>query len=262
MNPDLPWQPAGTVYGPLLNLRREHALWAPRMGQAPYQAAPKAPVLYVKTANTLAACGAAVAVPQPVWLGPTLGLVVGDHASNWPTARNQQAPAAIKTIVLGGVAIAGCVLLNDLSLPHDSYYRPAIRFRNRDGFLVCGTPAAPLAPAQIAALQIDARVNGALVQTVDLATLVRDAATLLADVSAFMTLQPGDVLMLGTDCLADGSRPLAQAGDRVEVSAPGFAPLVHTVVAESSAAGPPHGARAPSGGSAGAPAPSVGARSS
>ncbi len=92
--------------------------------------------------------------------------------------------------------------------------------------------------------------------------LVRDAATLLADVSAFMTLQPGDVLMLGTDCLADGSRPLAQAGDRVEVSAPGFAPLVHTVVAESSAAGPPHGARAPSGGSAGAPAPSVGARSS
>jgi 5-oxopent-3-ene-1,2,5-tricarboxylate decarboxylase/2-hydroxyhepta-2,4-diene-1,7-dioate isomerase len=29
-------------------------------------------------------------------------------------------------------------------------------------------------------------------------------------------------LMVGTDCLADGSRPRAKAGDRVEISAPGF----------------------------------------
>ena len=42
----------------------------------------------------------------------------------------------------------------------------------------------------------------------------------------------GDVLMLGTDCLDDGSRPLAGAGDRIEIRAPGFAPLVHTLVKE------------------------------
>ena len=76
------------------------------------------------------------------------------------------------------------------------------------------------------------RINGALRQTVDLSTLVRDAATLLADVEAFMTLQPGDVLMLGTDCLDDGARPRAQAGDRIEISAPGFAPLVNPLVEE------------------------------
>lgn len=51
MNP-IPWMPAGTVYGTLLNFQREHALWAPRMHEAPYKAPPKAPVLYVKTANT------------------------------------------------------------------------------------------------------------------------------------------------------------------------------------------------------------------
>jgi 5-oxopent-3-ene-1,2,5-tricarboxylate decarboxylase/2-hydroxyhepta-2,4-diene-1,7-dioate isomerase len=62
---------------------------------------------------------------------------------------------------------------------------------------------------------------------------VRDAATLLADVNAFMTLRPGDVLMLGSDCLADGTRPRARAGDRIEISAPGFAPLVNTLVGES-----------------------------
>lgn len=61
---------------------------------------------------------------------------------------------------------------------------------------------------------------------------MRDAATLLRDVSEFMTLQPGDVLMLGTDCLPDGTRPRAKAGDRIEISAPGFAPLVHTLIEE------------------------------
>ena len=47
-----------------------------------------------------------------------------------------------------------------------------------------------------------------------------------------MTLQPGDVLLLGTDCLPDGSRPLARAGDAVELRAPGFAPLVNRLVEE------------------------------
>ena len=78
--------------------------------------------------------------------------------------------------------------------------------------------------------QLELRVNGAPVHSIDLATLVRGAATLLADVSAFMTLQPGDVLMLGTDCLADGTRPRAKAGDRIEISAPDFGPLVNTLV--------------------------------
>lgn len=204
-----PWLPQGAVYGPLLNFRREFALWAPKMSEAPYKAAPQAPVLYVKTANTFACNGAAVAAPGAVELGATLGLVMGER----------------------GVPEAA-VLLNDLSLPHASYYRPAIRFRNRDGFLVCGTPVAPLTAAQIEALSIEVRVNGERVQTVALATLVRDAAALLADVGEFMTLQPGDVLMLGTDCLDDGSRPLAGAGDRIEIRAPGFAPLVHTLVKE------------------------------
>ena len=231
MTPVLPWLPSGTVYGTLLNLRREYTLWAPKMSEPPYQAAPRAPVLYVQTANTFATHGATVAVPAPVHLGATLGLLIGDE-SNRATALAQRAQAAIDSGVNGWPIVAGCVLLNDLGLPHASYYRPPIRFRNRDGFLVCGTPVAPLTAAQIEALSIEVRVNGERVQTVALATLVRDAAALLADVGEFMTLQPGDVLMLGTDCLDDGSRPLAGAGDRIEIRAPGFAPLVHTLVKE------------------------------
>jgi 5-oxopent-3-ene-1,2,5-tricarboxylate decarboxylase/2-hydroxyhepta-2,4-diene-1,7-dioate isomerase len=58
---------------------------------------------------------------------------------------------------------------------------------------------------------------------------------LLADVSEFMDAAPGDVLMLGCDCLADGTRPLVHAGDTVEITAPGFAPTRHNFVKEVTA---------------------------
>ena len=49
---------------------------------------------------------------------------------------------------------------------------------------------------------------------------MRPAAQLLADVSEFMTLGAGDVLMLGCDV----GRPLASAGDRIEIARPAWAP--------------------------------------
>lgn len=89
------WLPAGTVYGTLLNFRREWDLWAPKMTEAPYKAAPKAPVLYVKTANTFTPCGADIAVPGEVEVGAALGLVIGDFEPNLPPALDGQAQAAI-----------------------------------------------------------------------------------------------------------------------------------------------------------------------
>lgn len=206
------WLPRGTVYGTLLNGRTEWSFWASRMTEPPYKAAPRAPVLYIKTANTFAASGAEVGVPAAVDVGATLGLVIG--ASGKP---------------------AGAVLFDDLSLPHASYYRPPIRYRNRDGFLVCGPAASVLPAADLATLEITVRINGSVVQTIDLRALVRDIPTLFDDVRGFMTLQPGDVLLVGTDCRADGTRPQAQAGDRIEISAPGFAPVVHTLAADTAA---------------------------
>lgn len=212
MSLTVPWLPQGTVYGTLLNFRREYEWWTPKMTEAPYKAPPKAPVLYIKTANTFTHCGAAVAVPDEVEVGATLGLVM-------PPAGEQGAPTL--------------VLLNDLSLPHASYYRPPIRFRNRDGFLVCGpTPRSMAEVGNLGEIALEVRINDELVQRVELSSLMRDAATLMAEVNAFMTLQPGDVLMLGTDCLESGVRPRAKAGDRVDIGAPGFEPLTHTLIAE------------------------------
>ena len=200
--PHLPWQPQGTVYGTLLNFSREWNLWAPRMTQDPHKAAPKAPVLYVKTANTFCPAGEALLLQDGVSevdIGATLGLVIGDDGQ-----------------------VAGAALLCDWSVPHMSYYRPPVKFRCRDGFLALPQHVTVGQVTDWAALQIEVSCNGERMQTVDLRDLVRDLPTLLADVGEFMTLQPGDVLMVGTDCLSDGTRPRARAGDRVEISAQGL----------------------------------------
>jgi len=196
------WLPQGTVYGTLLNFRREWDLWVPRMTQDPHKAAPQAPILYVKSANTFSPAGQDLLLQDGVTevdIGATLGLVVGDDAT-----------------------VVGAALLCDWSVPHASYYRPPVKFRCRDGFLALPQQVTEGQVADWAALQIAVRRNGERVQTVDLRELMRDLPMLLADVGEFMTLQAGDVLMVGTDGLADGSRPRAKAGDRVEISASGF----------------------------------------
>lgn len=219
MAPSFPYLPSGTVYGTLLNFRCEHALWAPRMNEAPYKAPPKAPVLYIKTANTFAPSGRAIALPggvDEVEVSPALGLVAGE-----------------------GGAVAGCALFNDVSIPHESYYRPPVKYRCVDGFLGVGPRVQALTDlSALAGWQLSLKIDGAVRQTVALADLVRDAATLWAEVNAFQSMRAGDVLMLGTDCLPDGTRPRVRAGDVVEVGvvgAHGFAPLVNTFVQEGQA---------------------------
>ena len=206
---NLPWQPQGTVYGALLNFRREWDLWGPRMTQDPHKAPPQSPVLYVKTANTFSPAGQALVLQDGVSevdIGATLGLVICHDGQ-----------------------VGAAALLCDWSVPHASYYRPPVKFRCRDGFLALPDQVTSGQVQDWAALQIAVRRNGDLVQTVDLRELMRSLPALLADAGEFMTLQPGDVLMVGTDCLEDGTRPRAQAGDRVEISAPGFVSVAATV---------------------------------
>jgi len=205
--PQTPWQPQGTVYGTLLNFRREWDLWAPRMMQDPYKAAPQAPVLYVKSANTFNASGELVLQDgiTEVDIGATLGLVMGADGQT-----------------------ESVVLLNDWAVPHASYYRPPVKFRCRDGYLGLGT-LRPWADLDVNELRLRVTLNGAVVQTVDFSQLKRNLAQLLVDVAEFMSLQAGDVLMLGTDCLEDGTRPRARAGDTVRIEAAGFAPLSQTL---------------------------------
>ena len=206
--------PFGTVYGTLLNFRREVDAWQDRAQQPPYKAAPQAPVLYVKTANTWTTHGQPIAVPASVpqvEIGATAGLVMG--AAN---------------------TVAQVVLMNDLSVPHASFFRPPVKFKCLDGFLGIGAQAVALASvADLSALRLTVKVNGAVVQEVDFAQLVRNPSQLVTDVSAFMTLRAGDVLMVGCDVLPSGVRPMAAVGDRIDIDAPGFPTLSHWLVNEA-----------------------------
>lgn len=205
------FMPSGTVYGTLLNFRAEIEALAPQMNQPPYKVPPKAPVLYVKTANTWSAHGAAIAAPArvpEVEIGATIAMVMG-------------APGTV----------AGYVLMNDLSIPHASFFRPPVKFKCLDGFLGVGERLVPASEAgDPSGFMLEVRINGELKQAVNFKHLVRDADRLLADVGEFMTLHAGDVLMLG----CDAGRPLARPGDRIDISAAGFGTLSNTLVAESS----------------------------
>ncbi len=227
MTNGLSYRPKGTVYGTLLNFKAERAAMAEQMTEPPYKAPPQAPVLFIKTANTLNASGGVVQVPANVLkieIGATFGMVIG--------ALDQSKYAQAAPINIANW-IAGFVLMNDLSIPHTSFFRPPVKFKCLDGFLGVGsqlvTPDVAGDPAQF---KLEVRINGELKQSIDFANLHRDALKLLQDVNEFMKLQAGDVLMLG----GDADRPLAQVGDRIEISAtgmPAFGTLSHTLVAES-----------------------------
>lgn len=208
-------QVCGTVYGVILN----DTVSVQKIGsleEAPYKGAPKAPVLYLKPANTRVGCGSAVNLPQgakTVEVAATVGLVMGRAV-----ARASAGEAL--------AAVAGIVLAADLSLPHTSYYRPAIKEKCFDGAL----PISSVKPlAELASLELVTEIDGAVVDTRSLNDLIRSPAKLLADVSEWMTLNAGDVLLVGVRYLA----PQAAAGSCVRISAEGLGSLNFTIAGET-----------------------------
>jgi 5-oxopent-3-ene-1,2,5-tricarboxylate decarboxylase/2-hydroxyhepta-2,4-diene-1,7-dioate isomerase len=78
-------------------------------------------------------------------------------------------------------------------------------------------------------LTIEVAIDGAARQRSSARDLVRPVARLIADVTEFMTLAPGDVLLVGVPANA----PLARAGQRVTVRIDGVGVLANTLVAEA-----------------------------
>jgi 5-oxopent-3-ene-1,2,5-tricarboxylate decarboxylase / 2-hydroxyhepta-2,4-diene-1,7-dioate isomerase len=215
-----PWRLSGTVYGALLNHRSALEALGEAVNAPPYQAPPRAPVLYVKPRNTLAADGDAVRVPAGVAeleVGACLGLVIGRTACRVPAARALE-------------HLAGYLIVNDVSVPHLPYYRPSIPCKARDGFCPLGPRVvARAAIADPDALTIRVRIDGALRQTASTAALLRPVAELLQDVTEFMTLEPGDVLATG----APAPAPRVRAGQHVSIEIDGLGVLQNSFVGDA-----------------------------
>ncbi|KVG09675.1 2-hydroxyhepta-2,4-diene-1,7-dioate isomerase [Burkholderia vietnamiensis] len=209
----------GTVYGALLNQRSALDALGDAVHAPPYGRPPQAPVLYIKPANTHACDGAAVVVPAGVE-----ALEIGASVAVVFSRRATRVPAAHAFDYLHGFTLA-----SDVSIPHPDYYRPAVRFKCRDGFCPLGrdiVPAHALADADAIALSV--RIDGVTAAAASTATLIRPVRELIADVTAFMSFDAGDVLLLGVA----GGAPRARAGSAIEIAAAGLGTLRHTLIAE------------------------------
>ena len=221
--PFAPWRTSGTVVGALLNdPALLHAL-GDAVEQPPYRGAPRAAVLQVKPRHTFNVPGGAFEVADDpvqsaeagedsaraeVEIGATLALVVGRAASRIAV---EEAAAHV----------AGWMLVADLRLPLASHYRPGVRRAARDGSCFLG-PALPFRDVpDPAAVPLAVTVGGRTAPAVDLAGLQRPWDRLLADVSAFMTLLPGDLLLLGSRHPA----PRGRAGETFLINAAPFGQL-------------------------------------
>jgi 5-oxopent-3-ene-1,2,5-tricarboxylate decarboxylase/2-hydroxyhepta-2,4-diene-1,7-dioate isomerase len=180
--------------------------------QAPYNAPPKAPVLYIKPRNTLALPGSVVCIPHgtpELEVGACVGMVIGRTACKVSESQALD-------------YVAGYLIVADVSVPHGVFHRPCIRFKARDGFCPMGpVVTARAAVANPDALTIRTYVDDVLVQTAATADLIRPAARLLTDVTEFMTLAPGDVLALG----AAAPAPRVRSGQTSRIEIDGLGSL-------------------------------------
>src|SRR5690606_5661202 len=114
--------------------------------------------------------------------------------------------------------IAGYTVVNDVSVPHESVYRPAIPHKSRDGFCPVGPWIVDRDEVELPdQLAIRVFINGELRQENTTANLIRPISKLLADVTEFMTLSAGDVLLVGIPEQA----PRVQTGDFVKIEIEG-----------------------------------------
>jgi 5-oxopent-3-ene-1,2,5-tricarboxylate decarboxylase / 2-hydroxyhepta-2,4-diene-1,7-dioate isomerase len=124
--------------------------------------------------------------------------------------------------------IAGYTVANDYAIRDylENWYRPNLRVKNRDG-------ATPLGPwlvdrADISnpmALALKTTVNGQVTQSGNTKDMIFDVPFLIEYFSAFMTLQPGDLILTGTpDGVVD-----CKTGDVVVTEIEGLGALHNTI---------------------------------
>lgn len=166
------------VYCAMLNQEAERERLAAVAAEPPYRGLPKAPVLAIRPANTLAEPDRPVRVPQgvsalEVW--PCLVAVIERPACRVPAA------AALEHV--GGWSLA-----LDFSLPLSNWHRPAIRQKCHDGFC-------KLMPVMRPA---DSLTHGELIPSLDHARVVIDAAHAGTDAHPAAAVHTGAAVRAGT----------------------------------------------------------------
>ena len=222
----MPFFPTRTVVGALLEFQGAWQALEPVMAQPPHHRPPVHPVLYIKPANTWARHGDPVLLPPDVAeveIGATLGISFARAASRVNAAQALE-------------FVSGYCVVNDVTVPHldapkPALLRPPMRQKCRDGFCPIGPWVSADELRDPGTLEIRSYINGELRQRSHTAQLRRNVAQLIADVSEFMTLAPGDLLLIGV-----AEQPArARAGDTMAVEIDGIGRLENPLQAETAA---------------------------
>jgi 2-keto-4-pentenoate hydratase/2-oxohepta-3-ene-1,7-dioic acid hydratase in catechol pathway len=195
----------------LVCIGRNYADHADEMGSD----VPDRPLLFLKPPNTVASHGSDVPLPagkERIDYEAELGVVVGEQC------RNVDAAEAMDVV-------AGYTCVVDLSNRDDQRAEQNwVRGKAFDG-------AAPLGPVLAtpehvpADASVELWVNGDRQQSASREQLIFPVSELVAEITSYLTLQPGDVIATGTP---EGVGPLDD-GDEVEVRIEGVGRLTHTV---------------------------------
>jgi 2-keto-4-pentenoate hydratase/2-oxohepta-3-ene-1,7-dioic acid hydratase in catechol pathway len=176
---------------------------------------PSEPLIFLKPASAVIGPGAPIVYPrhlsQHVDYEAEVAAVIGR------TARNVRREEAGRYVL--GLTCGNDVTARDLQRRDPQWARA----KGFDTFCPLGPWIVP--GLDIGDLAIRSRVNGKLRQDARTSQMIFDLPALIEYITAFMTLEPGDVILTGTPA---GVGPL-EPGDRVEVEVEGIGVLWNEV---------------------------------
>ncbi|MHC3437182.1 fumarylacetoacetate hydrolase family protein [Natrialbaceae archaeon A-gly3] len=190
---------------------RNYADHADEMGSE----VPDRPLLFLKPPNTLAGHGDTVTVPagkERIDYEAELGVVIGRQCRHVPESEAMD-------------VVEGFTCVNDVSNRDDQRQEKNwVRGKAFDGAAPTGPVlATPDEVPEDAAVR--SYVNGELKQDGSRSQLIFSIPELIAEITTYMTLEPGDVIATGTP---EGVGSLAD-GDTVRIEVEGVGELEHTV---------------------------------
>jgi 2-keto-4-pentenoate hydratase/2-oxohepta-3-ene-1,7-dioic acid hydratase in catechol pathway len=150
---------------------------------------PKAPLLFGKFANALVGDGDAIVLPPGIGhvdAEAELAVVIGERASRVPQE-------------LAGDVIAGYTCANDVSA-RDAQFGDGQWFRGKgfDSFCPVGPRIVDAGDFDPGDARVRQRLNGEVLQDARTSDLIFDVPTLVAYITAAITLEPGDLILTGT----------------------------------------------------------------
>ncbi|EMA29628.1 MULTISPECIES: fumarylacetoacetate hydrolase family protein [Haloarcula] len=176
---------------------------------------PDRPMLFLKAPNAVASHGKHLTMPsgkERIDYEAELGVVIGEQC------RNVSESGAMDVV-------AGYTCVNDIS-NRDDQRREQNWVRGKAFDNAC--PIGPLVatPEHVPEdASIELRLNGETKQSSSREHLIFSVPELIAEITSYMTLEPGDVIATGTP---EGVGPM-EDGDEVEVEIEGIGTLKHSV---------------------------------